>query len=152
MVLAAVLPPPTFVLDPLWLGLPVGPIVLVAIAGVSIWIGVALRRRGPRRAVAILVALGMFVALDLAIFAATICLGLYWRLLAYVHVAELDVNQEMVRRGLAMVYTVPPNVAHAEELLAVQREARAAGRGIWRPREGLAEAPADFRQRGRRQR
>lgn len=55
------------------------------------------------------------------------------------------VNLEMVRQGYAMLYTSPPNVAHAEELLAAQREARAAGRNIWSPWDGLAQTPYEFR-------
>lgn len=57
----------------------------------------------------------------------------YSRTLAYVYRLSdgLFVNAEMVRRGYAQIYTVPPNVAHVEELLAVQREARQAARGLW---------------------
>jgi endonuclease YncB( thermonuclease family) len=40
-------------------------------------------------------------------------------------------NLEMVRAGLATLYTVPPNVAHVEELRRAQQEAQAAGRGMW---------------------
>jgi micrococcal nuclease len=57
----------------------------------------------------------------------------YGRLLAYVRRADdgLHVNAELVRRGYAQVMTVPPNVRHAERFLALQREARARGRGLW---------------------
>jgi micrococcal nuclease len=57
----------------------------------------------------------------------------YGRTLAYAYRARdgLFVNAELVRSGFAQVLTVPPNVAHAEELLSLQREARAAGRGLW---------------------
>lgn len=55
------------------------------------------------------------------------------------------VNLEMVRQGYAMLYTSPPNVAHADELLAAQREARTAGRNIWSPRDGLSQTPYEFR-------
>jgi micrococcal nuclease len=36
-----------------------------------------------------------------------------------------------VRRGYAQVMTVPPNVRHQSTFLALQREARQAGRGLW---------------------
>src|SRR6266849_727951 len=39
----------------------------------------------------------------------------YGRLLGYVYVGKLFVNAEMVRQGQAVIYTVPPNVAHVEE-------------------------------------
>jgi micrococcal nuclease len=53
------------------------------------------------------------------------------RLLAYVWVDETMVNAELVRRGFAQVMTVPPNVRHQTLFLKLQREARAAGRGLW---------------------
>ena len=54
------------------------------------------------------------------------------RLLAYVWVGDLMVNAELVRLGYAQVITVPPNVRHHELLAKLQREARDAGRGLWR--------------------
>jgi micrococcal nuclease len=54
------------------------------------------------------------------------------RLLAYVWVNETMVNAELVRRGFAQVMTVPPNVRHQSLFLKLQREARDAGRGLWR--------------------
>src|SRR5687767_7509734 len=62
------------------------------------------------------------------------------RLLAYVWVGDLMVNAELVRRGYAKVLTVPPNVRYQERLLALQREARGAGRGLWGA--GAAASPA----------
>jgi micrococcal nuclease len=59
------------------------------------------------------------------------------RLLAYVWVEETMVNAELVRRGFAQVMTVPPNVRHQLLFLTLEREARAAGRGLW-----AAPAPA----------
>jgi micrococcal nuclease len=64
----------------------------------------------------------------------------YGRLLAYVWVAGVMVNAELVRRGFAQVMTVPPNVRYQVLFLELQREARQAGRGLWRPvsiEEGL---------------
>jgi micrococcal nuclease len=55
----------------------------------------------------------------------------YQRLLAYVYVGELMVNAEMVRRGCAHAVTLPPNVAHAERLVRLEREARQTRRGLW---------------------
>jgi micrococcal nuclease len=55
----------------------------------------------------------------------------YQRLLAYVYVGELMVNAELVRRGCAHAMTQPPNVAHAQEFVRLEREARLARRGLW---------------------
>lgn len=56
----------------------------------------------------------------------------YGRLLAYVHRGETFVNAELVRQGYATVATFPPNVRHVDELVRLQREARADERGLWR--------------------
>jgi micrococcal nuclease len=56
----------------------------------------------------------------------------YGRLLAYVWVGETMVNAELVLRGYAQVMTVPPNVRYQQLFLRLQRDAREAGRGLWR--------------------
>ena len=56
----------------------------------------------------------------------------YGRLLAYVWVGDVMVNAELVRRGYAQVMTVPPNVRHQNLFLKLQRDARQAGRGLWK--------------------
>ncbi len=56
----------------------------------------------------------------------------YRRLLAYVWVGDVMVNADLVRRGYAQVMTVPPNVRYQELFLKLQRDARQAGRGLWR--------------------
>jgi len=55
----------------------------------------------------------------------------YGRLLAYVYAGDTMVNEALLREGFAQVLTVPPNVRHAERFRGIQREARAAGRGLW---------------------
>ncbi len=55
------------------------------------------------------------------------------RLLAYVWVGETMINAELVRLGYAQVMTVPPNVRHHDLFLRLQRDARQAGRGLWKP-------------------
>jgi micrococcal nuclease len=55
------------------------------------------------------------------------------RLLAYVWVGGTMVNAELVRLGYAQVMTVPPNVRHQALFVQLQRDAREAGRGLWRP-------------------
>lgn len=56
----------------------------------------------------------------------------YGRLLAQVYRRDGTwVNGELVRRGLAHVYTFAPNVRWAEDLLNLERRARQEGVGIW---------------------
>lgn len=55
----------------------------------------------------------------------------YGRILAYIYHGDSFINLEMVRAGYAKIATYPPNVAHADEFLAAEREARAEGRGLW---------------------
>jgi micrococcal nuclease len=57
----------------------------------------------------------------------------YDRTLAYVYRVSdgLFVNAELLRRGYGQVLTIPPNVAHAEEFVALAGQARAAGVGLW---------------------
>ncbi len=56
----------------------------------------------------------------------------YGRLLAFLFLMDgTDLSRELVRQGLARVYTIPPNLRFREELLAAQREAIRARRGIW---------------------
>jgi micrococcal nuclease len=57
----------------------------------------------------------------------------YDRTLSYVYRENdgLFVNASLVGDGYAYAYTVPPNVAHAEEFAALQGEAQASDRGLW---------------------
>jgi micrococcal nuclease len=62
------------------------------------------------------------------------------RLLAYVWVGDVMVNAELVRLGFAQVMTVPPNVRHQALFVKLQRDARAARRGLWaQPTAGVLE-------------
>jgi len=42
------------------------------------------------------------------------------------------VNAELLKLGYAQVMTVPPNVRYQQLFLKLQRDAREAGRGLWR--------------------
>jgi hypothetical protein len=59
------------------------------------------------------------------------------RLLAYVWAGTLFVNAELAGAGYAEVVTMPPNVQHRDVLMARQREARQANRGLWADAEAL---------------
>lgn len=55
----------------------------------------------------------------------------YGRLLRYVWVGDLLVNAALVGEGYARPVTYPPDVRYADWYFAREREARAAGRGLW---------------------
>lgn len=56
----------------------------------------------------------------------------YGRLLRYVWIGDMMVNQVLVREGYAQVSTYPPDVANADMLLEAQRLAREEEKGLWR--------------------
>ena len=59
-------------------------------------------------------------------------LEFYKRTLAYVYTEKgLFVNVELVKKGYAMVMTVPPNVRYAEKFVKLARRARKKERGLW---------------------
>jgi micrococcal nuclease len=56
----------------------------------------------------------------------------YGRVLAYLFLPDRTlVNAELVRRGLARVYLISPNLRYQKDLLAAQYEAIQAQRGVW---------------------
>lgn len=55
----------------------------------------------------------------------------YGRLLRYVYIDGIFVNDYLVRQGFALASTYPPDVAHADEFVAAQHEAEAKNRGLW---------------------
>lgn len=60
----------------------------------------------------------------------------YDRMLAYVWVGAAGppntmLNARIVEAGWARIMTIPPNVRHVDLFLRLQREARAAKRGMW---------------------
>ncbi|MBM3712007.1 MAG: hypothetical protein FJW56_01000, partial [Actinobacteria bacterium] len=55
----------------------------------------------------------------------------YGRYLRYVYLGDLFVNLEMVIRGFANVFTMPPDVKYAEVLLEAERYARENETGLW---------------------
>lgn len=55
----------------------------------------------------------------------------YDRLLRYVWVGDMLVNAALVSEGFARPVTYPPDVRYADWYFVQEREARAAGRGLW---------------------
>jgi len=69
----------------------------------------------------------------------------YGRLLAYVWVDEKMLNEELVRNGLAVLLTIPPDVRYVERFKRAQKEARQNKRGFWAD-GGLDLTPSQFRK------
>lgn len=60
----------------------------------------------------------------------------YNRTLAYVYLEDgTFVNAELVKRGYALVMTVPPNVKYAEKFVKLERKARKHNRGLWNEKD-----------------
>ncbi len=55
----------------------------------------------------------------------------YGRLLRYVWVGDIFVNDYLVRQGYAYAYTYPPDVKYSEQFVQAQQEARENNRGLW---------------------
>ncbi|GIW59234.1 MAG: hypothetical protein KatS3mg087_0300 [Patescibacteria group bacterium] len=55
----------------------------------------------------------------------------YGRLLRYVYVGDIFVNDYLVREGFAFASSYPPDVKHQERFTAAQREALEKERGFW---------------------
>ncbi len=55
----------------------------------------------------------------------------YGRLLRYVFVGDIMVNDYLVRQGFAHVSTYPPDVRYQEQFRQAEREARENNRGLW---------------------
>ncbi len=55
----------------------------------------------------------------------------YGRVLAYCFVEDAFVNARMLQEGLALLYTIPPNVKYIDLLVKAQKEARENNRGLW---------------------
>jgi micrococcal nuclease len=71
----------------------------------------------------------------------------YGRLLAYLRTPDGKlINLRMVKDGYAVLFTFPPNVKHVNAFRDGQNYAREKGLGIW-GRDGLKEAPEDYRRR-----
>lgn len=72
----------------------------------------------------------------------------YSRLLAYCFVKdssgnEIFVNEELLKQGLALLYTFPPNIKYVDLFVAAQVRARESKRGIWQTIQtiSVSEAP-----------
>lgn len=55
----------------------------------------------------------------------------YDRLLRYVYVGNIFVNNHLIRQGFAHASTFPPDIKHSEQFKEAEREARENNRGLW---------------------
>lgn len=55
----------------------------------------------------------------------------YGRLLRYVYIGELMVNEYLIRQGFAHSSTYPPDVKYSQQFLEAERQARENNRGLW---------------------
>jgi micrococcal nuclease len=55
----------------------------------------------------------------------------YGRVLAYVFLDEILVNEELIRQGYAHLLTIPPNVKYVEHFKKALKEAKKEKRGLW---------------------
>jgi len=69
----------------------------------------------------------------------------YGRLLGYVFVDDLLINEEIVRQGLARVLFIGPNRKYENRILNAQKEAQDSKRGIWGNPNGFT-TPDDNKQ------
>lgn len=70
----------------------------------------------------------------------------YDRLLAYLWALNGDlINEQMVRDGYAVLFTIQPNSAYADRFKKAQQDARSNKRGIWGP-EGLQDKPIKYKK------
>jgi micrococcal nuclease len=71
----------------------------------------------------------------------------FGRMLAYMwtHDGKM-LNEEALRKGCAVLFTVPPNVKYAGRLSAAQKKAQQMKAGLWGV-NGLRERPYDFRRK-----
>ncbi len=55
----------------------------------------------------------------------------YGRLLRYVYLDGIFLNEFLVRQGYAKLETVPPDTRHAQEFIEAEKEAKKEKRGLW---------------------
>lgn len=55
----------------------------------------------------------------------------YKRLLRYIYIDDIFVNDYLVRQGYAKAYTYPPDVKYSSQFVEAEKEAREGSRGLW---------------------
>jgi len=55
----------------------------------------------------------------------------YGRLLRFVYIGDIMVNDYLLRQGFARVETIPPDVRNEDQFISAEKEARENNRGLW---------------------
>jgi endonuclease YncB( thermonuclease family) len=71
----------------------------------------------------------------------------YGQLLVSIWREGLLVQEQLVREGLCVPYTRPPNVGYVDRIRAAADHARRDGVGIYAPAGPLLESPREYRRR-----
>jgi len=66
----------------------------------------------------------------------------YGRLLGYCFYDGMMVNEELLKNGLAVLMTIPPNIKYTDRFIKAQTDARNQGRGLWAENEIVSDAQA----------
>ncbi|WP_413163958.1 thermonuclease family protein [Capilliphycus salinus ALCB114379] len=70
----------------------------------------------------------------------------YNRVLAYVWLDGVLINEQLVKEGYVLADEHIPNTKYSQRLLYAQYEARILGLGIWNPEQPMRLTPAEFRR------
>ncbi len=70
----------------------------------------------------------------------------YDRVLAYVWLDGVLLNEQLVEEGYVLAEERLPNTKYSRKLEYAQHEARLMGRGIWNPKQPLRLTPNEFRR------
>ncbi|MBK7993541.1 MAG: thermonuclease family protein [Blastocatellia bacterium] len=70
-------------------------------------------------------------------------------ILGYVWLDDKLMNEEMLKSGLAVLATTPPNVKYVERFQTAQTTAREQKKAIWNPDAPLTQSPSEFRSNKR---
>jgi micrococcal nuclease len=71
----------------------------------------------------------------------------YGRLLGSIWRDGQLVQEQLVREGLCLPYTMPPNVEYVDRIRMATEQARRDGLGIYEPARPLLESPREYRRR-----
>jgi len=69
-------------------------------------------------------------------------LDTYGRILGYCFVGDTFVNDELIKEGLAVLYTKPPNVKYTKVFIESQEQARSLHKGLWGVYEAVPSSDA----------
>ncbi|NET38275.1 MAG: thermonuclease family protein [Cyanothece sp. SIO1E1] len=69
----------------------------------------------------------------------------YQRLLGYVWLDNVLLNEQLVKEGYVLAGSQAPNIKYEQRLHRAQERARLMGLGIWHPDQPMRQTPTEFR-------